>query len=297
MLEFILICLYLRRINHDIEHMKKASICIGLCVCLLVCISCGSQDGKQTENTSEKKENVSVKESAELETTEFISVEKEIVGRFMMVNLSTGGAYISVEDKEGNDYVFLENTDCTGYKFLQDYPINEPLEELENSWYNIRYENRMIEYVSGATGELETCEELVMLEVVPLDNMKKSGVEGTMKTTDFEHLDLSGTEPFWTIELHKAYAFYQDPSFQDFRLNYLYPHDDAPCSLFEALEEHKDGSVILRIQHEESEAIENLQIINNSCNDGMSDEEYPYSVIYTTAAAGNSLQGCGKTRN
>lgn len=54
----------------------------------------------------------------------------------------------------------------------------------------IRYENRMIEYASGATSGPATREELVMLEIVPLENLKKLRIEGTMKNSDFEHLNL-----------------------------------------------------------------------------------------------------------
>ncbi len=52
--------------------------------------------------------------------------------------------------------------------FIYDYPANEPLEELDDKWFNITYENRMIEFYSGGSGEYYDDEKIVITEVEPV---------------------------------------------------------------------------------------------------------------------------------
>ena len=151
--------------------MKKLVWGAGFALLFGMVISCG-QNGKSDvekgkEIVEKAMENIQDKEAGI--DTEFVSEQKTIEGHFVMVALSTDGAIYLVEDKDGEQYEFFDrNPDAKGLDFLHDYPANEPIKALENEWFDILYENRMLEFYDGGTGEDISREELVILKVTPL---------------------------------------------------------------------------------------------------------------------------------
>ncbi|MEA1874202.1 MAG: hypothetical protein U9N51_07225 [Bacteroidota bacterium] len=104
-----------------------------------------------------------------------------------------------------------------------------------------------------------------------------------------------GTEPFWAIELNVNDASYSTPSIQLLKLNYLYPNEEATCDLKQATKKLDDNAVRIRLQDVETGHISVLTIHEKVCNDGMSENEYPFTVSYK-ANSKETLPGCGRIR-
>jgi uncharacterized membrane protein len=278
---------------------------------MAVMASCGNQESESDQKTKSKKnakqENVAnadetktselTEKSQNLEKSEtaFVQEEKTIVGRFDMLALSTVGAYYVVYDEDNERYAFYENSDAVGMDFIYDCPFNEPLEELDDKWFNITYENRMIEFYDGGIGEYVDREKIVITEVEPLGNSVKTAKIDKSAVSVLSQTTVFGTEPFWSIELHPNYANYSTPSIQSLKLNYLYPAEEATCDLKHAAKELDGNSVKIRFQDEESGHISILTILEKTCNDGMSDNEYPFTVSYKVNDK-ETLSGCGRIR-
>jgi uncharacterized membrane protein len=265
------------------------------------------ENGEKTTQTSSEDgdaENLSdeggeaAKKSSEKSETAFVQEEKTIVGRFDQIALSTVGAYYIVYDKDNERYTFYENSDAEGMDFIYDYPPNEPLEELDDKWFNITYENRMIEFYDGGSGEYVDREKIVITKVEPAEaNLKTAKTAKIDKSvvSVLSKVTVSGTEPFWSVALHPDYASYSSPSIQSVRLNYLYPHEEATCDLKNAAKKLNDNGVKIRLQDAESDHISVLTIYETPCSDGMSDNEYPFTVSYKVNDE-ETLSGCGRIR-
>lgn len=279
---------------------------------IAVMTSCGNQEGdnqktdKQesvtksdevitSDRTNKSRETKKSAQNVEMSESGFVQKEKTIIGRFDMVALSTDGAIFVAYDVDGNRYEFFENTEAEGMDFIYDYPANEPLDELDDKWFHITYENRMIEFYDGGIGEYVEREEIVILKVVPADNNLKIAEIDKDVVSVLSKMTVSGTEPFWSIELHSNYANYSTPSIQSLRLNYLYPAEDEVCDLKYATKKTDKNAVKIRLQDEESGHISILTIHEKVCNDGMSDNEYPFTVSYK-ANSKETLPGCGRIR-
>jgi len=253
-----------------------------------------SSDKDDAESASEAGEE-SVKKSSEKSETAFVKEEKTIVGRFDIVVLSTIGAYYIVYDENGDRYEFFENSDAVGMDFIYDYPVNEPLEELDDKWFAITYENRMIEFYDGGIGEYVDREKIVITKVEPAENNLKTAKIDKNVVSVLSQMTVSGTEPFWSIALNAKHASYSTPSIQSLKLNYLYPNEEATCDLKHAAKKLDGNGVEIRMQDEESGHISVLTIHEEVCNDGMSDNEYPFTVSYKVNNE-KTLPGCGRIR-
>jgi uncharacterized membrane protein len=271
-----------------------------------VLASCGNQ-GTESEQKTKSEESVAksdnskasekTEKSKNLEESEtvFVQEEKTIVGRFDQVALSTDGAIYVVYDEDGDRYEFFENTDAEGMDFIYDYPANEPLDELNDKWFSITYENRMMEFYDGGIGEYVDREEIVILTVESADNKRKTASIDKNVVSVLSQMTVSGTEPFWSIEFNANDASYSTPSIQSLKLNYLYPNEEATCDLKHAAKKLDGNGVEIRLQDEESGHISVLTIHEEVCNDGMSDNEYPFTVSYKVNSK-ETLPGCGRIR-
>jgi uncharacterized membrane protein len=273
---------------------------------IAVMVSCGNQSSESDQktdkqekitNSDEGKSSEQTDKSQDMEksSAEFVQEEKTIIGRFEQVALSTDGAIFIVYDKDGNRYEFFENTDAEGMDFLYEYPANEPLEELDDKWFSITYENRMMEFYDGGIGEYVDREEIVILKAESADNKRKTASIDKNVVSVLSQMTVSGTEPFWSIQLNANDASYSTPSIQSLKLNYLYPNEEATCDLKHAAKTLDGNGVEIRLQDEESGHISVLTIHEEVCNDGMSDNEYPFTVSYKVNSK-ETLPGCGRIR-
>lgn len=281
--------------------MKRFLYKTGCVLLITLLISCGGNTKSISEKDNDKTnktESDSNSENSTNEETKFVSEQKTINGQFLMVALSTDGAIYLVNDENGNEYDFYDrNPEAKGLDFLNGYNGNEPLDALENDWFEITYENRMLEFYDGSIAEYFDREELVIIEVkstqAPLNKSKSDNLSFEI----IKSLDVNGTEPFWAISLYEEYAIFNSPEISDLKLYYLVKFDEDMgfCSLVDAIEPQKDGSVTLRLQEEGTSDITKLTISKGECSDGMSENKYDYTVLYQWND-NHGFQGCGNTR-
>ncbi|MCX7594971.1 MAG: hypothetical protein N2235_14675 [Fischerella sp.] len=106
-----------------------------------------------------------------------------------------------------------------------------------------------------------------------------------VNTTNTEEIIALGTEPFWSVTVNKNGIVYSSPENRKLSFPYVTPLKAAgrPPDL-------------LRVYRLRSKANSNLLIIKkvNSCSDGMSDKNYPYSA--TLILGDTVLEGCAENK-
>ena len=272
----------------------------GTCLVLLISliISCGANSKSDSEIDNNKTEQSKDNPNAENTEKDFVSQQKTVNGYFGMVALSTSGAIITFEDEDGNEYDFYDkNPDVIGMDLIRDIEPNNPMHALENVLFEITFENRMVEFYDGSTGEHFDREELVLIEIKDSKNSTNKSVSTELNAEVLSTLTLHGTEPFWTIELYDYHAIFISPEVTDLKMYYLYKYDEDMGfgTLAESVEPQDDGSLSIRIQAEGTSDITRLTISKGECSDGMSENVYDYTVYYQFND-GYKQQACGNVR-
>lgn len=273
---------------------------VGFSMLICLFVSCGQNPKSDNKKQKGADENVVAQDdSVELknvEKTEFVSERKTVNATFEMFALSDVGVIFLFEDEDGNDYDFYDRCEETkGMDFVNDCKPNVPLDEYENVWFELTYENRMLEFYNGATGEYEPREGLVILDAVRIGNIENSTLKTGITLGKLENIVLTGTDPFWKFSLLTNSVKYVDATGKEMELYYLWQNDEDMgfCSLKEAMTTNENGSVNVRCQEEGSSEVISLTIKPEKYSDAKSDKVYPYSVVYNNDGK-SEFKGCGK---
>lgn len=90
-----------------------------------------------------------------------------------------------------------------------------------------------------------------------------------------------GTEPFWNMKVSESHVSFNDFSSEADEVSEIISKDSAAGT----------GLDFVTVIKTEEKVITTIQ---NSCNDGMSDEIYPFEVVVTDNESGLVLYGCCK---
>jgi uncharacterized membrane protein len=269
---------------------------------LLIClfVSCGQNQKSDNKKLKGSDENlVAQEDSAELknvEEAEFISERKTVNATFSSFALSDVGVIFSFDDENGNEYNFYDRCKETkGMEFVNDCKPNVYLEEYENVWFELTFENRMLEFYNGGSGEYESREGLVILEAVRIGNIENSTLKTGITLGKLKNIVLTGIDPFWKFSLLENSVKYVDATGKEIELYYKDRSDEDVkySSLEAAMTKKENGSVNIRCQEEDASEVISLTINNEKYNDEKSDAEYPYSVVYDNDGK-SEFKGYGK---
>ncbi len=110
----------------------------------------------------------------------------------------------------------------------------------------------------------------------------------TLKTLQF-----NGVEPNWTLVFKEAHAEYTPMGKPMEKLFYKKNYGDrSKPELSQVITHNSDNEIEFQGTTSEGHGL-NFTIKKETCSDGMSDNEYPYSIDYMIDEFG-SLKGCGR---
>ncbi len=136
------------------------------------------------------------------------------------------------------------------------------------------------------------CVALLLFDASVLANSPSNANESSItsnslvvaETASSEEFIARGTEPFWSVTVSKRAIVYSSPNVQKQIFSYVAPlkAEARPADLVRVYRLKGKGNNILIIKKADT------------CSDGMSDQEYPYSAIFIQ---GNKvLEGCAEKK-
>ncbi len=274
--------------------MKKNLFFPGLAMLFALMNGCGSQGQKQAENTGNEEVTSSEVIGQQATTvpseasTEIAEAEtNELLARFVKFSPSTSGSIFIFEDKTGEEHWFHKAPDAVGMDFVKDLqPMVEP-EGYENIWFNLIYENREVE----RAGETKNEATIVKLERRQIHS-SEAGKKRAFTADDLRNAVFSGTEPFWSLYFKDDHALRVSPEGEEI-LYYVKDGLAAQHSLEEVIVPVSPMVVEIQVTDEGMSVLADITIIRETCSDGMSDRDYPYT-ISLDIEGGESMSGCGR---
>ncbi len=277
--------------------MRERKFYIVFLFSLFVLIGCGgtdSQDNGQERNEEELSQN---SENQVDEATEGVEISKAntqtIQAKFDKLVAGTDGAVYVFRDKNGKTYEFFRVKETKGLEFTKDIDPLNPTDAYDNVWFKVTFESRELEFFDGGTGENVKRTELVILQAERL-NAQNTGEAGIM-AAEVKNAIFFGTEPNWTIKFYDSYAEYEPMGEAKKKLTYLSAGSKSDnAGIEEALQHIASNEVTISVNSPNGEAT--ITVKRENCNDGMSENTYPYSIVFKTKGS-SPKKGCGRIKN
>lgn len=212
---------------------------------------------------------------------------KEMVARFVKFSPSTSGTIFVFEDKEGEEHWFHKASDVVGMDFIKDMqPMVEP-EGYDHIWFKVTFENREVE----RAGETRTEATIVAVERQANENADE-GRKLAFTAEDLKKAVFSGTEPFWSLYFKDDHILKVSPMGEEI-LYYFKDGVAAQKELADVIIPVSPVVVEMQVTDEAMSLLATITIIRETCSDGMSDRDYPYT-ISLNIEDGTSMNGCGR---
>lgn len=281
--------------------MKNIFIPATVFLLILILSSCGQKSNNQqkaTENTEEKstvsedksKEELSAAASAaqnEEPMTPKPAEKKEIVAKFVKFSPSTSGSVFIFEDQNGKEHLFHKARNAEGMDFAMDLePGIEPA-GYENIWFNVVVENREVER-AGEKGEEWTILKVEKIDVPDSKDHRKVA----FTASDLKNSVFFG-DPFWSMHFKDDHLL-KSSTRGDVKFLYLKDGDAGNFQLEDAIIPVSPVVVELQVTDEDMGAIAIVTIIRETCSDGESDNDYPFTFSMKWKEDGGGWNGCGR---
>lgn len=277
--------------------MKGRVFYIVLLFSLFVFIGCGNtdkQNEEQNENVEEKAQNEGKNEN---EAKENIKISKAntqtIQAKFDKLVPGTDGAIYIFRDENGKTYQFYSVNETEGLEFTTNIDPLNPTNEFDNVWFKVTYEKRELEFFDGGTGENVKRNELVIIKAERLDAQSTS--RASITAADLTNAIFFGTEPNWTIKFYDNYVQYEPMGKAKEKLIYISASGKSGNnSIEDVLQTVSDNAIAITVKSPKGKA--EITVKKEACNDGMSDNSYPYSITLKTKGQ-SAKKGCGRIKN
>lgn len=258
--------------NKIMKTMKKLTL-LAVLFLSVVLFSCNNgENNEKTENSdSTVVENV--------EDTENVSDNSEIItikAKFDVVTFGTDGAWMEFVDENEKYYSFFDDGNESVHNTLPDIEPN--VTSNDNTWYEIKYQTKTIQFYDGGTGKDVDRNIDVIVSIKKIDNNSSSSTNN-ITLNDIIATTFGGTEPFWSIKFNQTGAKYS-----------AYVGAPEITLVYEIKESNGNTFSITANDHENMESFF-ITIKKETCSDGMSEKSYPYSI--EIKKDNGTLYGCG----
>lgn len=256
--------------------MKYSFHLINVLILMLFLVSCEGREEIKSEVNNE-----ATSDSLKQELT-------TITARFDAVYTNSNGAIFSFTDKDGKSYDFWETGEnIEGLEFTRSLQPNYIDPKFDNILFEVTYTTRKKEfYLSGSEGgELRD-----VLSIVSIRELK---TDLNISTEDILKMQLSGTEPFWSIKFKNDYAeFFTPDNIDGLKIFYKNESSNKAKPKLKDVVKNVDKLAVEILGSLKGEIIE-IKIKREKCSDDMSDEIFSFSAEVLMSKS-TKLKGCGK---
>ncbi|MBX2975390.1 MAG: hypothetical protein KF721_04595 [Ignavibacteriaceae bacterium] len=211
-----------------------------------------------------------------------------ITAKFDAVYTNSNGAIFSFTDKEGKSYDFWETGEnVEGLEFTRSLQPNYIDPKFDNILFEVTYTTRKKEfYLSGSeVGELR--------DVLSIVSVKELKADLNISVEDILRMQLSGTEPFWSIKFKEDYAeFFTPDNIDGVKIFYKIESGNKAKPKLKDVVKNVDKLAVEILGTLKGERIK-IKIKREKCSDDMSDEIFSFSAEVLMSKS-TKLNGCGK---
>lgn len=235
---------------------------------------------QDVENTDDVVENV----SDDTPETEGI----ELRAKFDGIYLGSDGAIITFKGEDGNDYEFYDDGNQQVRDIFDDVdPTNIENQKHIGEWYNLKYKTKTIERYNGASGEYYDDEVLVILSIQSENangntNSTNNGISfETLKNAIF----FGNMDRPWTLKFKEDKIEFT-PNIGEEMIAVYYTNNPKVTTI-------SNNEVQVKATPDLDKGyIWTITIKKESCSDGESDNNYPYSMHIQWEHSQDT--GCGR---
>lgn len=271
---------------------------------LLFIFACGGSEKENEQDIAKLKEEIKeevkkemeAKESETSENTESTEASetpadaKTVKAKFDMRIANTAGEHYLFIDESGTELDLFPADNVKGMDFVKSLRPNTNDNDYNGKWFEITYRERMEQY----KGSGPKMKKLYLLEAKPASGKSASTTTGGISPSKLKNISFGGVEPYWSLVLKEDYAEYTPMGENTKKMYYKKSYGDrSKPKLSDALV--KKSGTHAEIQAELDGHPINLSIRKEKCSDGMSDNEYSFSIVMMFAEAG-AQQGCGRIK-
>ena len=214
--------------------------------------------------------------------------------------------------KESVSFTDLNNNGIAEITFMHQYncsskesPLNTKLTLMENdSIYSIsgnsfledKYPNSGIKefdssFESAPSALKKHANEVWETFCKSNPNLTAKNQKPLISSALLKDLTFVGTEPFWDISISDSSVVYHSVDSDSIIMNFTKNRIKGKYCLSDVLETVSTNEIKIQIVADEMDGL--IKIRKESCSDGMSNTEYPYSFSLIWDEEGGSLEGCG----
>jgi uncharacterized membrane protein len=261
-----------------------------------------AEQEKAAETSTNESENQSKATPDNQESAEATSAKSEveplepgtyrIKAKLSKVVSDEDETFFVFENVYGDAFHFYTGRDTKGLDFADEFEPNRTPPGYDDIWFDVVFElGDKRYYHSGARREM-TRTVFVALDVSKTDTPPETGGDVPAFTaTNLELASFSGVEPFWGIVFRESHIKKSSPS-GEVKLYYLKNGQMGNHELADVIQPISPDAVQIEATDESGGAMAVITITRERCSDGMSDNNYPYSISFTWEDGGR-LTGCG----
>lgn len=218
---------------------------------------------------------------------------KTLIADFEMLIASTGGTYYRFVDETGEEWDFYHDQSVEILEFAMSLQPGSTDHKYYHKTFELTYEEREITR-KNETKILPVITEARELTADEVAKQKSASVN-IITVSEIKDAVFFGTEPFWDMQFYDTYVEKGDPSGNKIRFYYVAEGKSGKVKLSEAIKPFTEKGVRIDVTDESEGAVAAIAIINESCNDGMSENIYPYSFVFEWEDGGG-WTGCGRKK-
>lgn len=272
---------------------------------IVMSLSCGNAGQDKEKLKEELKEEILTEmknnenqENTEKETTKTNPLKREettnpnaktVVAQFQMMVANTAGTSYFFETSSGKEMQFFPDKNLKGMEFANSLRPGSNDHKYFGKSFELKYEKRNVETPGGRV------DRLILLSAKDAKNVEKSeSTIGALNASELKNIQFNGVEPNWTLIFKDAYAEYTEMGQNTKKIYYKRSYSDSSKPpLSDAI--FSDSERKAELQGDFGDKSVKFTIRKENCSDGMSDNNYPYSIDIMFDKSG-VLQGCGRIK-
>ena len=285
--------------------MKKYFINLLVLGCVL-CYSCNNPKKEKNENVKDEKSNVADSAIQNTDAKSTIVEEnkiKTLKTKFEKIIATSDGVIFIFSDESDKEIEFYtvkkENGGGgaipSGMEFTRNMMPDKIYPEYENKWFELEYKKLMKEFFDGGLNETVKREVPVIISLKELETPEVKSKHSAVKEKLLNALFL-GVEPNWTFEFNESSAEFtlMGESPKKFFYHSKKSNNLEAIPLAKAIQKVSAKEIKIKAK-DENNIVVFITVKEEPCNDGMSDNSYPYSIILDYIE-GTDYSGCGRIK-
>lgn len=200
----------------------------------------------------------------------------ELKAKFNGIYLSSGGAGIMFEGEDGNDYDFYDDGNTQVHDVFNDVDPTVSYDQQNHfgEWYDITYKKVTKTFYDGYSGQDVEKEVLVIVTIEAANGTNSTTVNNGITLQTLQNCVFFGNQNYnWTIKFKADGIEYTPNIGENPIMMYYYPDKNSCFNSVSA------GEVQVKATFDMDRGyISTFTIKKETCSDGESDIDYPYSM-------------------